>query len=495
MNKRLVTGLALALALLTAGRVGFAQAFTTGPAGRDLSIGEALDLARANSDAVKAREAALGSARSDEAATKAAFLPKVGASISGAYLVNPPTGITIDKGSIAESTMWAPIPQNLAPGYYSTAGGTTQYSGPLVPGTASFPSSDIVVVKDAEHSYFKGNLSFTQPLFAWGKIKSAVDIAGLEVQIAIANRDGARLDAARAANRAYYSAKLALDSAAILAELRSLAGAIVADRAAAVAEGMVPSERLLSARSDLAQIEARIVEAGEAGSSALLGLEALTGLPFDSAIRPSSDYRGRLPAFAEADLVEKAGAASTDAIVAGARLTEAGSKIDLEKGGTLFKPDLAFFASLDASGQTPPLTTDTWKDSWTWDLSLGLSVSATFFDGGRSAAKVAGAVAGREAAKAALHGAQTASRIAARQAIEAARKAEAALRAAEAKAAWTAEVLANARQSSADQMISRQELNGAAIQDAGARLDLTGARYALEEAIADLERLAPGALR
>jgi hypothetical protein len=38
-------------------------------------------------------------------------------------------------------------------------------------------------------------------------------------------------------------------------------------------------------------------------------------------------------------------------------------------------------------------------------------------------------------------------------------------------------------------MISRSELSGAEIREAGARLTVLEARYALEEALADLDRL------
>ena len=416
-----------------------------------------------NADLVTARAAALDAALDSARAAKASFYPSISASASGAYLANPPLGLTVDKGSLGE------LPLN-----------------PAIP----LPSQDLVIVQNAKPWYYQGNVTFKQPIVAWGKIRATVDIADLEVQAALASHDGARLDAMREANRAYYTAKLALDSEAILAELRSLAVSIVSDRQASLDEGLGTREALLSARADLADIDAKRVDARENAATSLESLALLTGLPSGTEIAAVSDYRSALPALADEKLEAAALASSTEGRTAGVRLREASRKIDLAGGSSPFLPDLAFFASLDASGPQSP-----WTDTWTWDLSLGLSVSVDLFDAGAAAARIEEAKAERSAAAAALHGARTDARLAVRRAIQAAREAQAALERAEAREAWTAEALKNARSSAQNDLGSRQELNDAAIQEAGTRLDLVSARYALEESLADLDRLAPGDIR
>jgi outer membrane protein TolC len=431
---------------------------------RTISLEEALALAAANAVSIRARTAQLASASAAERSARAAYLPKVTTGLSGAYLANPPSGITVKKGSLA-----------------------------TVP--FSIPSQDLTIVEDAKNSYFKGNITLSQPIVAWGKIRASVDLARLEVEASLAARDGALRDTMRDTSRAYFAARLALDSAAVLRELRALAAQVAADRAASAAEGLATRADVLSAEADLAQVDARVVEAVEGAAAALLGLKALTGLPDSAAIELSTSYRDSLPALDEVALLAEAVDSSTDRLVAATRLAEAGRKVDLERGSALFLPDLAFFASLDASGQTPPLSAEGWMDStWSWDLTLGISVSANLYDGGRSAAKLAAATSDKDAAAAALKGAADSVRIAARQALQAAREAAAGLDRARAKAAWTAEVLKNARLSAEGGLLSRTDLNRAAIQDAAARLDLISARYALEEARADLERLAPVAM-
>lgn len=430
-----------------------------------LSIAEAEGLAQKNSDEVRARAAALDAALGAVNVARASFYPKVSASASGAYLVNPPAGMTLAKGAFGTTT---------------------------IPGLGSFetPPEDVVVVPEAADTYVKGNITFTQPIVAWGKIRAAVDMAAFAAQASLAVRDGAKRDAAREANRAYYSAKLARDSAPILNELHDLATAIVADRQASLDEGLGTRERLLSAEADLAAIEDQIVQAREGAQSALESLAALTGLGEGAAIDTVSDFRSRLPDIDEKRLKTAATSSSAEWQSSGARFREASRAVDLERGSSVLLPDLAFFASLDASGPRSG-----WTNSWTWDLSLGLSLSVDLFDAGASAAKIEEARSQRDAAAAALRGAETSARLSARRAVQAAREAEAALRKSEAHALWTAEVLKNARSSAENQLASRQELNSAAIQDAAARLDLLSARYAFEEALADLDRLAQGELK
>jgi outer membrane protein TolC len=354
------------------------------------------------------------------------------------------------------------------------------------------PAEDWAVTPDAKATYFKGNLSFSQPLFAWGKIKAAIDLASSEAEVASVDARGASLDAARLANRAYYSALLSQRSAAVLEELRGLVAQIVEDRSRALDEGLSTKEGLLSAKADLADIGARLVEAQEGGRSALESLAFLTGL--DSAsIELVSDFREALPSQAEEELKAGAPSSSTAFGEARARLSEARRKLDLEGGSGTFKPDLSLFASLDAAGQDIPFSGSSWKDTWDWDLSIGLAAKVDLFDGGAAAARRREAAANIDAADAALRAALGSARLEARRAVEAARRAEASLAAARARSDWAVEALEIARASAAEQMISRSELNASEIREAGERLSVLGARYALEEAIADLERLSPKA--
>jgi outer membrane protein TolC len=434
-----------------------------------LDIGRAEELAGKSADEVLARDAAAEAALRVVDEARASFFPKLSASVSGAYLPEPPIGVKVPAGSLG-----------IIPVYNPT---TQRYS------SIQLPPTDLDVGGYTENSFFKGSLAFSQPLVAWGKIKAAVDLAALEAKAADIGRRSASLDARRSANRAYYSALLSRESLAVLVELRALAESILEDRRSAKDEGFATQEQVLSSAADLASMDARLVQAREGEASALESLGFLTGLDPSSLVLVSP-FRANLPSLAEGPLKDEALASSTDIALARTRLSQAKRKLDLERGSSLFLPDLALFANLDVSGQDLPYSSPSWwSNTWSWDLSVGVATTVDFFDGGAAAARKREASASLEAARIGEGAAEKAARLEARRAIETAREAEASLREKEAKASWAAEALRNARAKAADQSVSRAELDAQAIVEATTRLELLDARYALEESIADLERI------
>jgi outer membrane protein TolC len=435
-----------------------------------LDIGRAEELAGKSADEVLARDATAEAALRVVDEARASFFPKLSASVSGAYLPEPPTGVKVPAGSL----------------------GAIPVSNPLKPGSITYiqlPPEELYVGGYTENSFFKGSLAFSQPLVAWGKIKAAVDLAALEAKAADIGRRSASLDARRSANRAYYSALLSRESLAVLIELRALAESILEDRRSAKDEGFSTQEQVLSSAADLASMDARLVQAREGEASALESLGLLTGLDPSSLVLVSP-FRANLPSLAEGPLKDEALASSTDIALARTRLSQAKRKLDLERGSSLFLPDLALFANLDVSGQDLPYSSPSWwSNTWSWDLSVGVATTVDLFDGGAAAARKREAAASLEAARIGEGAAEKAARLEARRAIETAREAEASLREKEAKASWAAEALRNARAKAADQSVSRAELDAQAIVEATARLELLDARYALEESIADLERI------
>jgi outer membrane protein len=434
-----------------------------GAGAEPLEAAKAEELARAKADEVMARNAAFAAALSSVDAARAQLLPKLAGTATGAYLFNPSEGLTVAAGSMGT-----------LPLYYPGKG--------IV--NVALPSNDLTVFEAAKPWYVKGSVDFSQPLFAWGKIRAMVDIAALEAEVAQVQAKGAALDAGRQANKAYFSALLSRKSAAIIGELRDLAAQIALDARSALDEGLSTREKLMSADADLADVDAKLVEAKESERSSLEALTVLTGIDASSA-ELSSDFRDALPPLSESDLKGGATASSTSFGEARARLSQAKRKLDLERGSGPFRPDLSLFASFDAANEDASRM----SSSFSWDLSVGLSAKADFFDGGAARDRRREAAASVAAADAALRGALDGLRLEVRRAVDSGRRAEAALAASRAREAWAAEALKEAEASASDQMISRSELDGARIREASARLSTLGALYTLEEAIADLERL------
>lgn len=446
--------LALAAALSLASPSA-AQAPERGPG---LSVEAAMASAASLSAGVAARKAAADAAARAVDAARAGLFPRLAGSLSGAYLpLNDQAGITVPKGALS--------------------------SYPL-----TLPEADLTISPNASDFYFKGNLSFSQPLFAWGKIRDGIDLARAEAGLSRAQARGAASDAAREANRAYFAALLAERSSAILAEILAYADQIVADQAAQLDAGLATKAQLLSAKADRAELASQLAQARESAASAREALALLSGEAAASADL-SSDFRNALPQSPEAELKAAAASSSTPLAEASARLAQAERRLGLAEDSTILKPDLALFASLDTAGTSVPYSKESWTDGWSLSLSLGLSAKVDFFDGGASAAAVKEARAGAAAAKAALLAAGQEARLEARRALDAGRGAEAALEAARAKAEFAAESLSAVEAQAADQLASRSQLLGARLREAGARLGLLQARYALEEAAADLDRI------
>jgi outer membrane protein TolC len=429
-----------------------------------LTIERARELAQENAASVKARTlAAEGAARAADAAAAALF-PRLAAQGSAAWLVNPPQGLTVQRGQLGTFTI------------------------PNV-GIISMPSQDLEVLPDTESAYVKIGATFSQPLFAWGKIRAAADLAALEAELAARAAGLERRDVARSIDTAYFGALVSRRSVPILADIAGLGQGIVDDMKAAREQGQVTEVQVLDAEAGLAELRAKRVEAAESEASALESIALLTGIDTTD-IELMSDLPNALPSFDEEELKKKALDASDELAGFKTRLEEARRTLDLARGSAALLPDLSLVVSGNLIyGQAARGVLGGLPHNWSWDLTIGVGTNVTLFDAGASAARISEAEKDMAAAIAALDGEEKSVRLGVRRAIEAARTAEADLGARDAKARWAAMALKNAGIAAANDMLTRRELSAAKITDATARLDLLSARYALQLAVTDLERL------
>jgi outer membrane protein TolC len=440
------------------------------PAGAEgpavLTLDQALQLAQSSSEAIRIKDLAVRKAQLAQREAEARAWPHVDLQASGSYLVSPPTGYTVKAGSLGV----LPI-------------------GPGVP----VPSTDFTIGAQP-YDYFSVAATLSQPLFTWGKIRAAIDAAALQVQSAGTDLLAQQRDIQREVHRAYFSALLARDSAAVLADLSKTAAEVVADRQAALDEGTGTREAVLEAKSRKAQVDSRLVEAQQAGSTALESLGMLTGID-PAGIVLSTGFRPAMPELDESALRKRTEEASTDVTGSRIRQGQAQKKLALEQGGELLHPDVALGLSLAATGAqnylvlngtTPSSNAST---SWTWDLIVSLSVKMSVFDGSESAARVGQAEQDVQAAGQALVQSQKLVRLAARRAVEAARKGDADLAEKLAAEDYAAEREKNARAAFDNGVTSQADLRSAQILLGSARLDRLLAQFTREEALADISRL------
>jgi len=446
-----------------------------------LTLEQAYQLARTGSEVVKLKELSLQKTRLAVGEAGSRALPHVDLQASASYLTNPPQGYTVSAGSLGSFTPEIP----------AGALGPTQPK-PIPLGTFTIPPEDFTVGSQL-HNYFTLSASLSQPIFTWGKIRNAMDLAGLEVDNAATQLVAQQRDIEREVHRAYYSAVLARDSEVILARVEDTASQILSDRQASFDQGTINRQDVLEARADLAAIEAKRVEAGQGRQTALESLGILTGLD-PSTIVLSSGYRTESPRLDEEAIQSAARAASTDLATVHTRMGQARKRLDIEKGGSILLPDLSLGVRLDVSGQEDLGYDNNWSWDWennTWnvDVVISLGVKIGIFDGLASLRRIQEAQ--KDVEMAGVGAAQTEKmvRLDARRAIDAAIRADAAVKEKQAAADLAEERLRNARLSFDTGAASRDDVHGADILAGTAELDLQLALFTREEALADLARL------
>ncbi len=445
-----------------------------------LTLSQATQLALQGTEAVRLRELALQKARLAVQEATAAALPHLDLQASASYLVNPPQGYTVKAGSLGSFTPEIPA---------HAIGNPTAI--PL--GTFTIPQSDFTIGSQ-QHDYFSVTASLAQPLFTWGKIQAAIDLAALAADSAANDLAAQRRDIRREVHRAYFAALLAGQSADVLQGLRDTAAQIVTDRQKAVEDGTTTKLSVLQAQADLAQIESKLVQATQSRLTALQTLGMLTGLD-PGGIELATGWSDALAPLDEQGIGSRAVQFSADLVAARTRLAQAGRKLDLEKGRSMLLPDVSLGVSFDVTGQEDlPGASWSWDSSaWSWDLVISLGLKMSLFDGLSSLSRIAQAQRDVEAAGTAASQEEKLARLAARRAIDAALRADADLREKQARSQLADEQLSNARSSLDAGLASQEDERGAEIMAGTAALDVLLARWTREEAMADIDQLAGAA--
>jgi outer membrane protein TolC len=428
------------------------------PQSTGLTIDKAYTLTRAASEAIRLRKLSLEKTRLavEEAASRA--LPRVDLQASASYLAHPPQGYKITRGMLATS--------------------------PII-----IPPNDVTIGAQL-HNYFSVAASLSQPLFTWGKIRNAIDLAGLLVDAAVTDLAAQQRDIDREVHRTFFGALLTRDSESVLRRLRDAAAAIAADRQKSLDQGTINREAVLEAQSNLASIEAKLVESVQAQATALEGLGMLTGLD-PSGIELATGFRSALPALDEQAVRSRAEASAIEMAAARTRVSQARKKLAIEKGGSMLLPDVSLGVSLGVTDQQDfPYAAWNWNNSTLdWGLVISIGVKMSMFDGLAALKRIGQAEKDVEMAATGLSQQGKLLRLDVRKAIDAAVKADADVMEKQAAADYAGERLRNATVSFDNGLASREEMHGADILAGSAELDLLLSLYTREEALADIARI------
>ena len=460
----------LLLPLLCIGLPGMAQS-------AGFTLDEAYTLARTGSEQVRVKELAMQKSRLALTEAGSRALPHVDLQASASYLVHPPQGYVVGAGTLG--TISPSIP----------AGSPLGNVVPVPLGSFAIPPQDFAVGAQ-QHNYFTAAASLSQPLFTWGKIRNAIDLAALAVEAAGTDLVAQQRDIDRDVHRAYFSALLARDSETVLKRIRDTAAGVAADRRRSFDQGTINWESVLEAQQSLASVDARLSEAEQGKATALESLKILTGREL-KAEELATGFGTPFPFLDEESLREKARVSSTALAASRTRISQAGKKLAVEKGGALLRPDVSLGLTLNVLGQEDlPFSTWTWNNStWDWDLVVSIGMRMSVFDGMAAVQRVAQAEKDLEMAGMGLSLEEKRLGLEVRKAMDAAAKADASLKEMQAKSDYAEERLRNARAALENGMASREEEHGADILAGSAELDLLFARYTREETLADIAHL------
>jgi outer membrane protein len=434
-----------------------------------LSFESALELALRQSPVLELERSAVRRAELSLGEARARLGPELSVSASASYLTNPPEGVTVTAGELGSFTVPA-IP-------------------PALPTTVSIPEQDITFLEPARSTQFQLGLKLSQPLFAWGKLSGAAQLAGLDVELARVRLQQRQRQLRRELEKHYFSALLARESLAPLQRMAEALEEIRADQARSVELGASTELSLLAIESRQAAARSRLLEAQAGYRSALEGLAFYTGLE-PGQIELGSWFREELPAVTEQELAGRAESGSPELAEAALQLQQARRGVALARGGAAPRPDLALSVAMQLTGQAVPWSEEGWEDTWDLNVIFSVGTQGTLFDSGRSGKQVGQAEEAVAAAVQAVELRRRELRLRLSTALAAlpVRHAQVAEKRAALREAQEAE--RNARESFAQQLATRQELLGAEVQRITKELELLGSLNAFEAALADVEQLA-----
>jgi len=235
-----------------------------------------------------------------------------------------------------------------------SAGQFLKIPNPSPPPTViEVPAQDTTFPEDAPNSYFELTVSLGQPLYTWGKLRNAVQIAALDVGIHRSELAAGRRQLRKDLHQAYFSALVAEQSIEVLEQIESLLAEIHGDRERLFELGLVNRLSLLEIESRQASARARLVNSREARRSALEAVSLYTGLD-PGQIELTSWFREIDPALDEDALRSTAEEVSPRLSRLALERQKADANLALTRGASAGRPDLSLQLGFEVRGQGIP---------------------------------------------------------------------------------------------------------------------------------------------
>jgi len=241
---------------------------------------------------------------------------------------------------------------------------------------------------------YRTHAGLSLPLYTGGRVEAGLDAARQQAGAAQKDLEAGVGDLRLETIAAYWSLVTARESARVLREALAAYDAHLADAGHRAEVGMAARNEVLNVRVGRDQAELGRLQAENGADVAEANLRRLLGLAPGARLEPSEDVTvPARPAEAVEDLVAAALAARPELLALRARASAAAASVRAARSAT--RPQASLSAGFDYANPNlrvlPPVAE--WKATW----NVGVVVSLTPFDGGRTAAAVAQAEAQAEA--------------------------------------------------------------------------------------------------
>jgi outer membrane protein TolC len=233
---------------------------------------------------------------------------------------------------------------------------------------------------------WRARLDMQWPIYTGGRAKALEQAAAAEQSATGKDLESARADLRLETTRAFWALVTATESVSVVEESVKRIEAQLGDVRARFDAGFLPPNDVLTVESRVSSQRTLLIQAKNQRDGSRAELARLMGVPVDASFEVDA-------ALADTNLTNQAQPDQTrpnlerraDREALALRVEAAEARIDAARADA--KPSIAFLAGYDyARPNTRHFPReDTWQDSW----DLGLNVTFTLWNGGRTAAQVA----------------------------------------------------------------------------------------------------------
>jgi outer membrane protein TolC len=236
---------------------------------------------------------------------------------------------------------------------------------------------------------YRGRLDLQWPIYTGGRLQALERAARAEAEAVGEELDAARADLRLEVTRAFWAVVTARESVAVLERALERVEAQLRDVRSRYDAGLVPPSDIANVEAQRARQRMLLIEAQNVAAVAVADLARLIDAPPDLPLELEAEANAPAATATEAELVAAAREGRAERTALERRVSAALERISAAEAAR--RPAVSLVSGYDYARPNPRIfpRKDEWEDSW----DVGVNVSWSLWDGGRTAAERAEAAA------------------------------------------------------------------------------------------------------